>query len=76
MVVANRNPEADAHLKLKIPVEKLGVTVGAKYRLTDVWKGDAPRLFSAQTLSDFSYTVRRDRSPRGGIGVIEVKRIL
>jgi hypothetical protein len=75
VIVANRNTEADAHLKLDIPLERLGRTSGARYRLTDLWNGGGPKVYTASLLSNLTYTVKRDRTPRGGLDVIKVERI-
>jgi len=75
VVVANRNTEADAHLRLNFPLDRLGRTSRANYRLTDLWNNGTPKDYTSKALSDFAYTVRRDNTPRGGLGVIKIERI-
>ena len=39
VVMGNRHTEADAHLTLQIPLERLQGVPHAHYRVTDLWKG-------------------------------------
>jgi len=78
VVMANRSTEADAHLKLSIPLNRLrgSTAVGeARYRVLDLWRGGAPRTrtYTAGSLSNFDYVVKRDKQPRGGIGVLKIE---
>ena len=75
VVLANRNTEADAHLRLKIPLEKLGPIADTEYKVTDLWNGGRQKVYTAKALVDFAYTVKRDKTRRGGLGIIRIERI-
>lgn len=75
VIVANRSTEADAHLRLNIPVDKLGPTLNARYAVTDLWNGGPQIILSAQALSDFHSSIRPDKTIRGGLGVIKIERL-
>jgi hypothetical protein len=73
VIAANRNSAEDAHIRLKIPVGILGGMAGGQYRVTDLWNGGAHQTVSAVTLDSLEITVRRDKTPYGGIGVLKIE---
>lgn len=73
VVMANRDTGADAHLRLHIPVDKLGGAGDARYRVTDLWNSGKPRVLSATDLAKYMHTIRRDKVRHGGIGLLEVE---
>lgn len=75
VVMANRNTEKDARLKLQVPLEPLGKANDGKYAVTDLWRGGNPVLLSAADLSNLAYTVQKDKSPGGGIGLLKIEPI-
>jgi hypothetical protein len=75
VVLANRNTKADAHLRLNIPLDKLGPTVGTRYRVTDLWNAGTPKVYATKALVDFAYTVKRDKKHGGGLGILRIERI-
>jgi hypothetical protein len=75
IVLANRNTTSDAHLRLHIPLEKIGWPSRGQYRVTDVWRGGRAKVLPAKALADFSYQVKRDKTPRGGMGLLKIERV-
>ncbi|WP_129777453.1 alpha-amylase family glycosyl hydrolase [Peristeroidobacter soli] len=73
IVMANRDTKSEALLQLKVPVDRLGDTPGAKYRVTDLWRGTEPRMYSRQELANFPYTVKPDKTPGGGLGILKIE---
>ena len=74
IVLANRNTEKDAHFQLNVPLGKLGTPQG-QYLVTDLWTGGEPRVVAASELGDFAYTVKRDKTLHGGIGLIKIEPV-
>jgi hypothetical protein len=72
VILANRNTEADAHLKLQIPLQKLGWKTDARYKVTDLWKGGGATVYSGTALSGLAYTVKKDKSSGGGVGLMKI----
>jgi hypothetical protein len=62
-------------LKLQIPLNQLGKAKDAKYNVIDLWRGGKAEVYSATALSNFAYTVQKDKSSGGGIGLIKIKPI-
>lgn len=75
IVVANRSSTSDAHLVLNIPVDKLGPTDGVRYKVTDLWNGGSPKIYSAKEMAAFVCTVKRDKISHGGIGLIKIESV-
>jgi hypothetical protein len=75
VVMANRYVDADAHLKLNLPIEKMGAPSAARYKVTDLWRGKKPRVYAATALARLSYTVKRDKTPQGGIGLLKIEPV-
>ena len=75
VIVANRNLHEDAHLRLDVPVGKFAQKDNARFKVTDLWNGSAPKEYSSKALVGFSYTVRRDKSSPGGIGLLKIERV-
>lgn len=74
IVMANRHTNADAHLTLDVPLNRLAGH-GTRYRVTDLWNGGPPKIKGARELSKLAYTVKRDRVRRGGIGLLKIERL-
>jgi hypothetical protein len=76
VVLANRNTTADARITLDIPLEKLGLLQqDTRYTVTDLWNGGRPKIYTAGQLASFVQVVNRDKTPRGGIGLLKVERL-
>ena len=75
VVLGNRNTDEDASIKLKIPVEVLGPTLNASYKITDLWNGGEAKLLSAAQMANYGQTVKRDKTERGGVGVLKIERV-
>jgi hypothetical protein len=75
VVVANRNTGSDARLILNLPVDKLRHAARGEYEVTDLWDDGKAVIYSKDELTRYAYTVKRDNTPRGGLGVIEVKAV-
>jgi hypothetical protein len=70
---ANPDTERDANIRLRIPVEKLQPREHAVYRVTDLWNGGKPSVYSAAQMSDVGVKIRRDNSARGGLAVLKLE---
>lgn len=73
LIVANRNKGEDAHLKLKIPLEPMGRSPNAAYKVTDLWNGGESKNFTEKELASFACTIKRDGTPSGGLGVFKIE---
>jgi hypothetical protein len=73
IVMGNRDTERDAHLTLNIPLERLGGSAISKYRVSDLWGGGRPRIYSSTRLAELAWTVRKDRSAGGGLGLLKIE---
>ena len=75
IVAANRSKDTDAHLKLQLPLEKLGPTARTKFRVTDLWNDGEAKIYSAAQLADLSLTITRDNTRRGGLAILKVEAL-
>ena len=73
--MANRNTEKDAHLQLDLALDALGPSVGAKYRVSDLWRGGQAVILSALEAKSISYTIGPDKGAGGGVGLLEIEKL-
>ncbi len=73
MVAANRDTAHDANLQLQIPLQKIGMAGQASYRVTDLWLGEETKAYHEKELAAFTCTVRRDKTPGGGLRVFKIE---
>ena len=73
LVVANRNTTQDAHLKLRIPLQEIGMAGHANYRITELWPGVRSKIYTEKELGEFALIVQRDKTPGGGLRVIKIE---
>ena len=71
-IVIVGNPHADREVSLELQLTGEPFGRNASYLVTDLWSGAARKLSPSQ-LARFPCTVRRDRSPRGGLGLYKVE---
>jgi len=76
LVAANRNTSQDAQLKLRIPLEAIGLAGHPSYRVTNLWPGGETKTFNEKDLASFTCTVTRDRTRGGGLRVFRIEPIL
>jgi len=73
LVAANRNPDQDAQLKLRIPLKEIGLAGRGSYKVTDLWPGGNSRTYAEQELEALVCTVKRDRTQGGGLQVLKIE---
>ena len=73
VVAANRNADQDAHLKLRIPLQEIGLAGHARYTVTELWPEGRTEDLSEGALSAYACTVKRDRTVGGGLRVVKIE---
>jgi hypothetical protein len=73
LVAANRDTNRDAHLRLRIPLHRIGMGDHASYTVTDLWPGGSTKVYSRGDLEDFALVVKRDRSQSGGLRLFKIQ---
>lgn len=73
LVAANRNTSQDAQLKLRIPLEEMGLAGRSIYRVTNLWPGGDTKTYAEKALDAFPCTVKRDRVQGGGLQVLKIE---
>jgi hypothetical protein len=73
LVAGNLDTKLDAHLKMEIPLLVIGLAGHAHYKITDLWPGGKTIILTARDMTDFACTVRRDRTPGGGLRVFKIE---
>ena len=73
LFAANRGVNHDAQLKLKIPLEKIGMTGHSNYTITDLFPGSERRLCSESELANLTLTVKRDKTQGGGLRLFKIE---
>ena len=73
IVAANRDTNQDAHLKLRLPLQEIGMAGHASYRVTELWPGDEMKVHSDKDLASFGLVVKRDKTQGGGLRVFKIE---
>lgn len=75
IVLANRDTVRDVRTELDVPLEKFGSGNVAWYKVTDLWNGAKARIVSSDALAKYVYTVKADKTPRGGFGLLKIEAL-
>jgi hypothetical protein len=73
VVVANRDTDRDAHLRLQIPLAEIGLAGHARYRVVNLWPGGPSTVCSAADLAALTIVVPRDRTAGGRLRVLRIE---
>ncbi len=73
VVAGNLNTARDAHLKLNIPLQAVGLAGHASYKVTQLWPESESKSFTEAQLAAFAFTVRRDKIPGGGLCLLKIE---
>ena len=73
MVAGNLDTNRDAHLKLQVPLQTIGLEEHASYKVTRLWPEGESRSYTEKDLASFPCTVRRDKTPCGGLLVLKIQ---
>lgn len=73
LVVANRDREQDAAIKLMLNLRGTGIEGHEKYAVTDLWEGSGTKAYTKSDLRSFLCTVKRDGTRRGGLAVFKIE---
>jgi hypothetical protein len=76
IVAANRSTEKDAHLSLRIPLEKIQQGTQGYFSVTDLWNERALGTYSAQQLNDFQLKIKRDKTAEGGLALLKIEAVV
>jgi hypothetical protein len=75
VVAGNRDPDRDVTLKLNIPVDALGASPDSKFKIRDLWNDKDLGLVSARQLQEWTLTIKRDKTPRGGLALLKIEAL-
>jgi len=75
VIAANRNTNKDANLVMQIPVGVLGRGSAVEFRVTDLWNGGKPKVYSTEQLANLHVRLKRDHTPRGGLGILKIEAL-
>lgn len=70
LVCGNRSTDRDARITVHLPADVLQQS--ESFRVHDLWSDAADKVCSRTELQHFSFTVKRDRVPRGGLAVYAI----
>jgi hypothetical protein len=73
LIAANLNTDHDANLQCNIDLDSIGPGSRKSYVLTNLWSTATPRTITAAELTNFSCTVRRDKTAGGGLAVFKIE---
>jgi hypothetical protein len=73
VIAANRSRDADAILTLEISLAGTPIDGREHYSVTDLWSNTGIRKCTLADLKQFRCTVKRDRTPGGGIAVFKIE---
>ncbi len=73
VIAANLNTSQDADLKLRIPLQEIGLAGRGRYRVTDLWPGSEAQTYDEKDLAALRCSVRRDKTPGGGLHVLKIE---
>lgn len=74
ILIAGNNTDKNVKITTTLPLEKTGMASASKIRITDLWNGGS-KVVSAKYLSNFSFTIKKDRTAGGGLAVYKIERI-
>jgi hypothetical protein len=72
LVAANPSSQ-DVRLKLSVPLSEIRFAGRLRYRVTGLWPRGETRTCTEDELASFTCTVKRDRSPGGGLSVFSIE---
>lgn len=75
ILVAGNNQNKDVKLTVTLPVEQTGMSGASKLRITDLWQG-GEKIIDIKTVTEFSFTIRKDRVAGGGLAVYKIEAVL
>ncbi len=73
VIAANRDPERVAHLRLRIPLNEIGLSGHRSYKVTNLWAGGAPKVYSEAAFAALPLTVRQDKTASGGLSILKIE---
>jgi len=73
LVAANRDSNQDVDLRLRIPLQEIGMAGRGIYKVTDLWLGSETKSYPEKDLAIFTCTVRRDKTQGGGLRVFKIE---
>jgi hypothetical protein len=73
IVAANRGTEEDANLQLQLPLQQIGLAGRNHYTVRNLWPGGESVTLTEKDLSVLPCTVRRDKTPGGGLRVLKIE---
>ena len=72
VIVANRNKDRDAHVKLNIDLTDIGLGGHNRYVVTDLWSTGGAKTYSVAELRSFRCTIKSDGTLGGGLLVFKI----
>ena len=72
ILVAGNNLNKDVKLTAKLPLEKIGMAGASQIKITDLWNG-GERVISAKNASNFTFTIKKDKTAGGGLAVYKIE---
>jgi glycosidase len=73
VIAANRDTDREAHLRLRIPLKEIGLAGHSSYKVTNLWLGGAPKVYSEADLAAVPSTVRPDKTAGGGLSILRLE---
>lgn len=75
-VAGNRNSDRDANLKLRIPLESIGLEKYTRYRVRNLWSDGQVRICAKEELDAFPIRIGRDKNAGGGIAIFQIDPVV
>ena len=71
IVAANRETTRDASLKMRVPLEEIGLSGHASYKVTDLWPTGEMKIYTESELASFVCAITPDKMGSGGLRVFK-----
>ena len=75
LVAGNLDTNQDIEIKLRIPLEAIGMGRRGSYNVTELWPGGESKAYGESDLASFPCTVKRDKTARGGLLVLKIEPV-
>jgi hypothetical protein len=71
LIIAGNNQDKDVKITLKLELNKLGLQPSNTYTLIDLWN-DKKYKISGKDLESYTFSIKKDKTPGGGIAVFKI----
>ncbi len=74
LIAGNPNADADLRLRITLPLRAIGWGTDTLLTVTDLWRESPSQMLQAREFADVTHIIQRDKTPRGGLLVLHLRR--